>query len=298
MSNVGVVGLGPMGMAAARALLRAGFSVHACDPHALSLQSFVAAGGKAGADPAALAAAADILVLVLANIEQVEAVLFGRDGAADVLPTGAVVVVSAAVPPDYPVTVSGRLAERGILMLDAPMSGAGLAATHGVLSIMASGPEAAFDKAATVLDAIAEKVYRVGEQPGQGSSMKMLNQLLIGLHIAATAEAMALGIRIGCSPAAIYDVISHSLGSSVIFENRVPHMLAGDYTLPHTVDTMVKDLGIVLDAARKSTFPLPLTAAAHQQFLAAAAAGHGGAEDVALIKVFQALTGIRLPARA
>ncbi len=107
---------------------------------------------------------------------------------------------------------------------------------------------------------------------------------------------MALGVRIGCTPQTIYEVISHSAGSSLMFESRVPHILAGDYTSPFSVDTMVKDLGVALDAARCNTFPLPLTATAHQQFVAASAAGHGGAEDVAVIKVFQALTAIQLPA--
>lgn len=294
MSNVGIVGLGIMGMAVARSLLRAGFTVHAWDPRPPVLQSFVSAGGNAAADPAALAAAADVMILVLVNVEQVELVLFGSNGAADALPEGAVVIVSAAVPPDYPETVSRRLAERGILMLDAPMSGGGLKAVQGVLSIMASGPPAAFDKAAKVLDAIAEKVYRLGDRPGQGSQVKMINQLLAGVHIAAAAEAMALGVRIGCDPQVIYEVISHSAGNSMMFENRVPHILAGDYTSPFSVDVIVKDLGIVLDVARRNAFPLPLTAAVHQQFLAASAAGHGGAEDIAIIKVFQALTGIRL----
>jgi putative dehydrogenase len=297
MSNVGVVGLGPMGMAVARSLLSAGFSVHAFDPRPPVLESFVAAGGKAAADPAAVASAVDIIVLVLANVEQVELVLFGPNGAAAALPVGAVVVVSAAVPPDYPETVSKRLAERDVLMLDAPMSGAGLRAAKGVLSIMASGPPAAFDEAAKVLEAIAEKVYRLGDEVGQGSRIKMINQLLVGIHIAAAAEAVALGIRIGCDPRAVYEAISHSAGNSVMFENRVPHILAGDYTSSLSVDTMVRDLGTALDAARRNTFPLPLTAAAHQQFVAAAAAGDGSAEDVAVIKVFQAQTGIRLPIR-
>ena len=298
MSNVGVVGLGPMGMGVARSLLRAGFTVHAYDPRPPVLQSFVAAGGNAAADPAALAAAADILILVLGNVDEVELVLFGTSGATNSLPEDAVVIVSAAVPPDYPATVSKRLTERGILMLDAPMSGGGLKGTQRLLSIMASGPPAAFDKAATVLDAIAENVYRLGDQPGQGSRVKMINQLLCGVHIAAAAEAMALGVRIGCDPQALYEVISHSAGNSLMFESRVPHMLADDYTSSASIDVMVKDLGIVLDTARRNTFPLPLTTAAHQQFLAASAAGHGSAEDIAVVKVFQALTGLRLPAGA
>ena len=115
----------------------------------------------------------------------------------------------------------------------------------------------------------------------------MINQLLAGEHIAAAAEAMALGVRIGCDPHALYAAISHSAGNSVMFENRVPHVLAGDYTSSFPVDVMVKDLGIVLDVARRSgDFPAPLTAAAHRQFVAASAAGYGAVEDIAVIKLF------------
>ena len=123
----------------------------------------------------------------------------------------------------------------------------------------------------------------------------MINQLLAGVHIAAAAEAMALGIKAGADPATLYDVISNSAGSSWMFQNRVPHILAGDYTPLSAVNIFVKDLGIVLDTARNLTFPLPLTAAAHQMFLATSAPGHGGEDDAAVIKNFAALT--RIPAR-
>jgi 3-hydroxyisobutyrate dehydrogenase len=285
MASVGVVGLGTQGMGVARCLLRAGFIVHAFDPRESVLQSFIDAGGKAATSPAAVAEAVGVIVLVLGNVDQVELVLFGPDGAAAALPGGAVAIVGAAVPPDYPETVSRRLAERGVLMLDAPMSGGGLGSDR-LLSIMASGPAAAFDKAAAVLDAIAENVYRLGDRPGQGSRVKMINQLLAGVHIAAAAEAVALGRRIGCDPHALYAAISHSAGNSVMFENRVPHVLAGEYASSNSVDVMVKDLGIVLELARRTDFPAPLAAAAHRQFVAAAAAGYGAAEDIAVIKLF------------
>ena len=126
---------------------------------------------------------------------------------------------------------------------------------------------------------------------------KMINQLLAGVHIAAAAEAMALGIRTGADPQVLYDVISNSAGSSWMFQNRVPHIIAGDYTPLSAVNIFVKDLGIVLDSARKMTFPLPLTAAAHQMFLGAAGAGLGYEDDSAVVKVYQALSGIELPGK-
>ena len=142
--------------------------------------------------------------------------------------------------------------------------------------------------------AIAQKVYRLGEAHGTGSKVKMINQLLAGVHIAAAAEAMALGIKAGADPQVLYDVITNSAGNSWMFQNRAPHILAGDYLPRSAVNIFVKDLGIVLEAGKRSTFPLPLTAAAHQMFLMAAAAGHGREDDAAVIKIFP---GIDLPKR-
>ncbi len=179
-------------------------------------------------------------------------------------------------------------------MLDAPVSGGVLKAAAGELSIMASGSPAAFAKAEAVLAALATRVYRLGDECGQGSTVKMVNQLLAGVHIAAAAEAMALGVRAGVDPQEFYEVISNSAGSSWMFQNRVPHMLAGDYTPLSAVDIFVKDLGIVLETGKELRFPLPLSATAHQLFLMAAAAGFGRQDDAAVVKVFEQLAGIQV----
>jgi 3-hydroxyisobutyrate dehydrogenase len=117
------------------------------------------------------------------------------------------------------------------------------------------------------------------------------------VHIAAACEAMALGLRAGADAHQLYDVITHSAGNSWMFENRVPHILAGDYAPLSAVNIFVKDLGIVLDAGRRLGFPLPLAATAHQLYLATAAAGHGGEDDAAVIKFYAELAGLELPAR-
>ena len=157
---------------------------------------------------------------------------------------------------------------------------------------MASGPAEAFDRCELFFKAVAAKLYRLGDEPGRGSTVKMINQLLAGVHIAAAAEAMALGIKAGADPAVLFDVISNSAGSSWMFQNRVPHILEGDYTPLSAVNIFVKDLGLVLDSARELSFPLPLTATAHQMFLAAAAAGLGAEDDSAVIKTYP---GVDLP---
>ena len=174
-------------------------------------------------------------------------------------------------------------------------AGGAVKAAAGEMTVMASGRPEAFAAAGGLLDAVAGKVYRLGDRAGVGSTVKMVNQHLAGVHIAAACEALALGIRAGADPAQLYEVICNSAGSSWMFANRVPHILAGDYQPLSTVNIFVKDLGIVLDAARKLTFPLPLAAAAHQLYLGTAGAGHGAEDDSAVIKLYAALTGIALP---
>ncbi|HSD61268.1 MAG TPA: L-threonate dehydrogenase [Burkholderiales bacterium] len=292
-NRVGVIGLGAMGMGVAQSLLRAGFEVHACDLRQDAVQKVVDAGGWRAESPAALGRVVDTLVLLVVNADQTEGVLFGEQGAAAQLAPGSVVIASATVSPEFARSLGRRLAERGILMIDGPVSGGAAKAASGEMTIMASGRPEAFAKCVGVLAAIAGRVYRLGDEPGPGSVVKMVNQLLAGVHIAAAGEAMALAIRAGADPAQVYEVICNSAGSSWMFQNRVPHILAGDYTPLSAVNIFVKDLGIVLDYAKKSVFPLPLSATAHQMFMQASAAGHGGEDDSAVIKSFP---GIQLPA--
>ncbi|HUF20935.1 MAG TPA: L-threonate dehydrogenase [Burkholderiales bacterium] len=296
-TTAGVIGLGSMGLGVARTLLTKGFETHACDVRPDVLAAFASEGGHAHTSPAELAAAVDVVIVLVVNAEQTSTVLFGKDGAAANLKQGSVVIASATVAPEFAADLDERLSSKGILMIDAPVSGGAARAAKGELSIMASGNPDAFARAADVLDAIAAKVYRLGDTAGMGSKVKMINQLLAGVHIASACEAMALGIRAGADPEVLYEVISNSAGSSWMFQNRVPHILQGDYTPLSAVSIFVKDLGIVLDSAKKMTFPLPLTAAAHQLYLAAAGAGLSGEDDSAVIKVYQQLSGIELPSK-
>ncbi len=290
--SVGVIGLGAMGMGVAMSLLREGFVVHACDVRAEAVQKVVDAGGIAAASPAALAPLVEVLITVVVNADQTETVLFGAQGAVPHMKPGSVVIASATVSPEFAKALGQRIEAAGLLMIDGPISGGAAKAMAGEMTVMSSGSPAAYAKCEDVLDAIAGKVYRLGDEVGPGSVVKMVNQLLAGVHIAAAGEAMALAIRAGADPDQVYEVITHSAGNSWMFQNRVPHILAGDYTPLSAVNIFVKDLGIVLDYAKKSVFPLPLSAAAHQMYMSASAAGHGGEDDSAVIKVFP---GIQLP---
>ncbi|WP_341903722.1 L-threonate dehydrogenase [Polaromonas sp. YR568] len=288
----GLIGLGAMGSGMAQSLRRSGYEVQVFDVRAEAAATFARDGGKAWESPAALAAACDVVVSVVVNAAQTEAVLFGPEGCAAAMKPGSVFVMCSTVEPNWSVALEKRLAAMGILYIDAPISGGAAKAASGQMTMMTSGSPAAYAVAEPVLNAMAGKVYKLGDQAGPASKVKIINQLLAGVHIAAAAEAMALGIREGVDPAALYEVITHSAGNSWMFENRMAHVLAADYTPLSAVDIFVKDLGIVLDMARSSKFPLPLSSTAHQMFMQASTAGFAREDDSAVIKIFP---GIELP---
>ncbi len=289
--KVAVIGLGTMGMGAALNLVRKGHEVTGCDVRQAARAELAAAGA------AELPAETEAVVVFVVNADQTDDVLFGARGCLASLGKGAVILCCATVAPEAARALEARIAAAGFLMLDAPVSGGRAGAQAGTMTVMASGSQAAFVRAQPVLDAISGKVWRLGDQAGIGSTVKMVNQLLAGVHIATAAEALALGIRAGADPRTLFEVISSSAGRSWMWENRVPHILEGDDTPLSAVNIFVKDLGIVLDQARALTFPLPMAAAAHQLFLAAAAHGEGAKDESFVIRVWQALTGIDLPKR-
>ena len=292
---LGIVGLGSMGFGAAVTALRNGVPTIGLDTRAEARERFVGEGGRATDSLAELGAQCDAVVVLVVNAAQTEEVLFGAGGLAGTMKSGSVLICSATVDPTLPPQWQQRLAARGLLLIDAPVSGGATKAAAGQMTVMASGEPAAFAAAGALLDAIAGKVYRLGDVAGVGSTVKMVNQHLAGVHIAAACEAMALGMRAGAEPRALYEVICNSAGMSWMFQNRVPHILDGDYTPLSSVNIFVKDLGIVLDAARKRQCPLPLAAAAHQLYRATAAAGHGAEDDSAVIKFYAELAGLELP---
>lgn len=293
--RVAVIGLGTMGMGAALSLVKAGHEVHGCELREPVRAELVAAGGHAVARACDLPDGIEAAIVFVVNAAQAEGVLFGQEGCLPRLAGDGVVLCCTTVAPEAVRALGARIESKGLLMLDAPVSGGAAAARGGTMTVMASGAAAAFARAEPVLQAIAGKVWRLGEEVGVGSTVKMVNQLLAGVHIATAAEAMALGIRAGADPQTLFDVISTSAGSSWMFQNRVPHILAGDDAPLSAVNIFVKDLGIVLDQARALTFPLPMASAAHQLFLAAAAAGHGSRDDAFVIRFWEALAGIALP---
>ncbi|GJE58820.1 L-threonate dehydrogenase [Methylobacterium trifolii] len=293
--HAAVIGLGSMGAGMARSLLRAGFTVAACDVNPEAVARFAQGGGRAANSPAEAAAGAGVVICVVVNAAQTEAVLFGPDGAAEAMPEGAVFVSSATMDPAVARRLAARLEATGRHYLDAPMSGGVVRAAEGDLTFLASGSKAAFDGARPALDAMAGTLYELGDAAGQGAAFKMINQLLAGVHIAAACEAMSFAAKQGLDLAKVYEVITASAGNSWMFENRMPHVLDGDYAPKSAVDIFVKDLGIVQDMARVEKYPVPVAAAALQMFLMASGSGMGRDDDASVARLYAQVSGATLP---
>lgn len=294
VQKIAVIGLGSMGYGIAQSILRAGHKTFGFDIAPDAVARFQAEGGGTGA-LGDIASDLDALAVVVLNDSQTEDVLFGKNGAVPKLSPGAVVMACATVAPDFARTMAARCAEFGIHYLDAPISGGSVKAAEGALSVMAAGSPEAFAAAKPLLDATAETVFDLGECVGAGSAMKAVNQLLAGVHIATMAEALTFGITQGVTPAKFLEVISKCAGTSWMLENRAPHILDADYTPRSSVNIWPKDLGIVLDIAKKANFSAPITAAALQQFIAAAGQGFGHEDDAAVAKVYARNAGLTLP---
>ncbi len=295
--RAGVIGLGAMGLGMATSLVRAGFDVAGYDIASAAVDRLVAAGGQGAASPAQAASGADIVVSVVVNAAQTEAALFGPEGCAAAMPEGAVFVSCATMAPDAARALASRLESTGRHYLDAPISGGAKRAAEGALTILTSGRPAAYDKARPALAAMAQTVHELGSEPGIAAAFKMVNQLLAGVHIAAACEAITFAARQGLDIGKVYEVITQAAGNSWMFENRIPHVLEGDYTPLSAVNIFTKDLGIVMDMGRTANFPVPMAATALQLFTMTSAAGMGSDDDASVARFYAQTAGVALPER-
>ena len=293
IQNVCVIGLGSMGMGAAASCIRAGLNTWGVDLNPAALETLRQTGARDAQTAAdGFVDQLEAVLLLVVNAKQVNAILFGDNGLAARLKPGTVVMVSSTISAQDAQQIEQRLAQHQLLMLDAPVSGGAAKAATGEMTVMASGSDAAFERLQPVLEAVAAKVYRVGSESGLGSTVKIIHQLLAGVHIAVGAEAMAMAARAGIPLDTMYEVVTNAAGNSWMFENRMRHVVDGDYSPKSAVDIFVKDLNLVADTAKALHFPLPLASTALNMFTEASNAGYGREDDSAVIKIF---SGITLP---
>ncbi len=286
--TIAFVGLGTMGMPMAEALLQRQMRVVGFDMRAAAMEKIEALGGVSAASAAEAAKDAGVLVLMVVSADQAEAVLFDG-GALAALAPDATVVLTATCAPGRVAEIATRVENTGRSLVDAPVSGGVAGVRDNTLTVMASAPKAVFEKVKPILLAFGRNVYHLGEAPGQGAAMKIVNQLLCGVHIAATAEAIALAERSGIDAKVALEIVSGSAASSWMLKNRGPRMVEDSPAVLSAVDIFVKDLGLVLAAGSSSKMGLPLAASAHQQFLAASGLGLGSQDDSQVIAAYRAL---------
>jgi 3-hydroxyisobutyrate dehydrogenase len=283
--RVGWLGLGAMGAPMAACLARAGHEVTGYDVAPERVHALAAAGGRAAHSIAAAVESADVVAIMVATPEQLEQVLgeLAREG----LPETTVMIM-ATVGPEAVLSATARLGGRGVAVVDAPVSGGVTRAAAGDLLIMVSGANQAVAQVRPLLDVLARSAPVVGSSPGDGQRMKLVNQLLCGVHIAAAAEALAFAESLGLEPEQCWQVLRNGAAASFMFEDRGARMVTGGFgEVRSAMDIFVKDMGLVGAAAEETGSRIPLAAAARELYDRGHDRGLGRLDDSALIEVLR-----------
>ncbi len=290
--RIGFIGVGVMGRPMASNLLKAGYACTVYDVNPQPVAALVAEGASAAQDVRAVAAASDVLITMVVDDAQFAAILFEPGEAAQALRDGSIVMGMSTMSVGTVKQVAARLQEHGIHYVDAPVSGGEVGAINATLSIMVGGASGIVEQCQPVLQAMGSHVYHVGERPGDGQAVKMINQLMVCVHNAIAAEALVFGERAGLDKAMLHEIITQSAGNSWIFADRGQRMVAEQFTPPKSaLKILVKDLGFVMDTANAMGHPLLLGALTHQLYKMAHARGWDNLDDSILIRLLEEIAG-------
>lgn len=295
--RLGVIGLGLMGQPMARNLLAAGYPVTVFNRSRPPLDALVAAGARGATSPREVAAQSDVVVTMLPDAPDVEAVLLGPGGVRDAARDGLLAIDMSTISPAVTRRLATALEERGVHLLDAPVSGGDIGAQQATLSIMAGGRQEDFDRAQPIFEALGKTITYCGPS-GSGQVVKACNQVAVALTLAATAEALVLGTRAGVSPEVILRVLSGGLAQSRVMDLRGPTMARHQFAPGGKVRFHWKDLGIGLQLAREHGVSLPITGLVDQLFGALMANGSGDLDHSALVTVVEMLSNFSVADRA
>jgi len=291
--SIGFIGLGIMGKPMAHNLLKAGFPLVVQNRHQEITDEFLAAGARAGTRPRDIAASCDVVITMLPGPTQVEGVLVGPGGIIEGAHAGLVVIDMSTIAPVVASTLAARLAEYGITLLDAPVSGGDAGAMAGTLSIMVGGDEETFKRCMPIFQALGKTIVHVGAS-GAGQVVKACNQIVVALVIEAVSEALVLGSKAGVDPAKILQVLGGGLAANRVMELRGASMLAHDFTPGGRVRFHHKDLGFALEMARRYGVSLPATALVDQMLASLEVRGRGDLDHSALLTYLEDLASYRI----
>jgi 2-hydroxy-3-oxopropionate reductase len=286
--SIGFIGLGIMGRPMAHNLLQAGFSLVVQNRHQAVTDEFLAAGARAATRPRDIAASCDVVITLLPGPAQVEEVLLGSGGVIEGAHEGLIVIDMSTIAPEVAIRLADRLAEHGVRMLDAPVSGGDKGAIAGTLSIMVGGDEATYQRCLPIFQALGKTIVYVGAS-GAGQVVKACNQVVVALILEAVSEALVLGTKAGVDPGKILQVLGGGLAANRVIELRGASMLAHDFTPGGRVRFHHKDLGFALETARRYGVALPATALVDQMFASLVAKGRGDLDHSALLTYLEDL---------
>jgi 2-hydroxy-3-oxopropionate reductase len=284
--TVGFIGLGIMGGPMALNLLRAGYPLVAHNRTRAREEPLVSQGASSAGSPRDVASDSDVVITMLPDSPDVEAVYFGDDGVLAGARPGQLLIDMSSIAPSVARSVSSAARDLGADALDAPVSGGDVGAREGTLSIMVGGPEDAFDRARPLFDVLGKTIVRLGDA-GAGQTAKACNQILVAVTIEAVSEALVLASKAGVDPERLIEVLSGGLAGNKVMEVRRRNFLEHDFTPGFKVALHHKDLGIALRTARELDVFLPTTAIVDQMLSALLAAGDGGLDHSALLKVIE-----------
>jgi 3-hydroxyisobutyrate dehydrogenase-like beta-hydroxyacid dehydrogenase len=289
MTRVGVVGLGAMGAGMAMSLARAGFELTLYDVRPGRADELGLPGARSASSAREAAEGVDALVVMVVNAAQAREVLLSPEGAGSAMAPGSAAVLMSTIGPEPARELASELAERGVALVDAPVSGGAARAESGDLLIMVGTPPEVFERFRPVLDAMGSTVAHCGPVAGDGQGVKLVNQLLAGVHIAAAAEALAYAEALGLDPGAVREVVRHGAAGSFMLEDRGQRMVEGAWSPPKSaLNIFVKDMGLVVDAGRARSADMPLAAAAQELYERGAGMGLGDEDDSGVIRVLRA----------
>ena len=291
--KIGLIGLGIMGKPMAKNMLKAGYTdLLVSDLNQAAVEEVVAAGAKAACN-AEIGESCDVVLTMLPNSPQVKAVMLGEDGVAAHMKAGQIFVDMSSINPVASKEIAAVLAEKGVEMLDAPVSGGEPKAIDGTLSFMVGGKQEVFDTCKPLLETMGASVVRCGEI-GAGNTTKLANQIIVACNIQALAEALTLAQKAGVDPQLVFEAIRGGLAGSTVMNAKAPMMIAGNDAPGFKIDLHIKDLNNALDCAHSVGAPLPMTASV-QEILQWLHNHEGGQKDhSAIAQYYEHLTGIQI----
>lgn len=295
MRNLGFIGLGAIGAPMAKTLLLAGFHLSAFDVLSERVRVLEAQGARATDSPREASEGADAVILMVMNATQAEEALFGKNGAVKALSPGAVVVIMCTIGPEKTRELANRLGGLGLRVVDAPVTGGTARAEQGDLVVLAGGDKELLEDVRPALGTLGSNIVHCGERAGDGQAVKMVNQHLAGIHLAAAGEAIAFAEALGLDSRFVLETVKQGAASSFMLENRGESMLVGDFASGGSkLDILIKDIGLVIEAAQETDFRTPLAASAHEIYQRASELGLADEEDAGIVRMFKCYQS-RLP---